>query len=142
MEKSWQNQRKKRREKKRETEEDPNGKETKPCDATNSIKGDFCKFSEVVDSCTGTGSEQLEDALLSEMLSSEAGCQAVQNDRLAESTGAASASTAPVLECDMFVRWAGPAVKVDLCLVGGEGGRESVHQLTQFLKNKHHASNR
>lgn len=134
-ERSWQNQRKKRREKKRNPSLCLNG-ESK--DTTN---GDFGKFSEVESTSSGTNTEQLEDALLSEMLSSEAGCQAVKNDALATSCGTDPGLAAPVVECDLFVRWAGPVVKVDLCLVGGDGGREAVHQLTQFLKNKY-SSNR
>ena len=57
-----------------------------------------------------------------------------------QSTSAAP-TTAPVdvepqLVCDIFVRWSGPSVKVDLSYVSGPAGLEGVHQLLQYLKNR------
>ena len=41
-----------------------------------------------------------------------------------------------VLECALSVRWSGEKVVMDLSYLEGEAGRDGVHQLAQFVKNK------
>lgn len=132
-EKSWQKQRKKRREMLRQSAGDKNSSNghSKP----HSNQQPYGKFSEV-ESRNAENNNIVEDELMNELLSSEFTSQAVKNDDIQHSCNSALSETNPVLECDLFIRWSGPSVKVDLCYIGGEGGRESVHQLTQFVKNK------
>ena len=131
-EKGWQHQRKKRREKARGNK---GSLDTKCSDDSKVESG---KFSELVTDSEETSREEVEDALMSELISSEAGCKAGKNDAI---TGDDVIDTSEaLLECDLFVKWAGPVVRVDLCYIKGQGGRESVHQLSQFLKNKYSIS--
>ena len=41
-----------------------------------------------------------------------------------------------VLECDLTVKWSGDKVILDVAYIDGEAGRDGVHQICQFIKNK------
>jgi len=41
------------------------------------------------------------------------------------------------LECNITIRLCGPVVRVELVYLDGEAGRDGVHQLIQYCKNKH-----
>ena len=65
-------------------------------------------------------------------------CLLEETQQQSTSTTPATAPVAaePQLVCDIFVRWSGPSVKVDLSYVSGPAGLEGVHQLLQYLKNR------
>merc|ERR1712179_602681 len=106
---------------------------------SDSEKVESGKYSEVVTDSAGTNREEGEDALMNEMPPSEAGCKAGENDAITGDDVTAD-TTEALVECDLFIKWAGPVLRVDLCYVQGHGGREAVHQLSQFLKNKYSLS--
>ena len=132
-EKSWQNQRKRRREAQKRKNENPveSGASKK-----HALVGKFTEVSdgEAADS-NPSSCDLMQEALMQEILSSERGQAAVSNcetedqDRDAETAGL-------VLVCDLGLRWTGSSLSLDLSYLDGEAGREGVHQLTQFIKNK------
>ena len=74
---------------------------------------------------------------MQEILSSEKGQKSVSNSETEDPDRVRDAGSAGlVLVCDLIVRWTGSAVSLDLSYLEGEAGREGVHQLTQFIKNK------
>jgi len=123
--KCWQKQRRKRRENLRSNEI------IRVKDENTGIYG---KFSEMENECESNGN--LEDALMNELLSSESRSKSMKNNNSGNEIIENKNSSDSVIDIDLFIRWAGPNVKLDLCYVSGNGGREDVHQLTQYLKNK------
>ena len=82
-----------------------------------------------------SSSDVMQEALMQEILSSEKGQKAVTNSET-EDQDREAGRAGLVLVCDLIVRWTGSSVSLDLSYVDGEAGREGVHQLTQFIKNK------
>ena len=79
---------------------------------------------------------KVEDALLNEILSAD---NTQANTECAPEAEEAEVPVAPavsVLECALSVRWSGEKVVMDLSYLEGEAGRDGVHQLAQFVKNK------
>ena len=134
-ERSWQNQRKRRREalKRKHEGEDPveSGSSKK-----SSLGGKFteCSNGEAGDSVQSS-SEVMQEALMQEILSSEKGQKSVSNSET-EDPDRDAGRAGLVLVCDLMVRWTGSCVSMDISYIDGEAGREGVHQLTQFIKNK------
>ena len=129
-ERSWQNQRKRRREAQKRKHEDP--AESGASKKSHTLG----KFTE----CNGEDSNQsssdvMQEALMQEILSSEKGQKSVSNSET-EDQDREAGRAGLVLVCDLMVRWTGSSVSLDLSYVDGEAGREGVHQLTQFIKNK------
>ena len=77
---------------------------------------------------------KVEDALLNEVLSAD---RAQANTECApEAEEVPESPAVSVLECALSVRWSGEKVVMDLSYLEGEAGRDGVHQLAQFVKNK------
>ena len=135
-ERSWQNQRKRRREAQKRKNE--NLVESGP-GKKSSLAGKFTEVDnggEAADS-NQSSSDLMQEALMQEILSSEKGQKSVSNSETEDPDRVRDAGSAGlVLVCDLIVRWTGSAVSLDLSYLEGEAGREGVHQLTQFIKNK------
>ena len=129
-ERSWQNQRKRRREGlKRKTEyvdSDP------VPEKKVSLGGKFSECDDVKDHA----GDLMQEALMQEILSSEKGQKSMSNSEVEAGEVGAGLSESLVLICDMTVRWTGSSINLDLSYLEGEAGREGVHQLCQFVKNK------
>ena len=129
-ERSWQNQRKRRREGlKRKTEyvdSDP------VPEKKVSLGGKFSECDDVKDQA----GDLMQEALMQEILSSEKGQKSMSNSEVEAGEVGAGLSESLVLICDMTVRWTGSSINLDLSYLEGEAGREGVHQLCQFVKNK------
>ena len=132
-ERSWQNQRKRRREAQKRKNENPaeSGASKKSL-----LVGKFTEVSDVEAGDSNPSScDLMQEALMQEILSSERGQKAVSNcetedqDRDADQAGL-------VLVCDLTLRWTGSSLSLDLSYLDGEVGWEGVHQLVQFIKNK------
>ena len=77
---------------------------------------------------------KVEDALLNEILSAD---KAQANTECApEAEEVPESPAVSMLECALSVRWSGEKVVMDLSYLEGEAGRDGVHQLAQFVKNK------
>ena len=139
-ERSWQNQRKRRREalKRKADSDSPGGSvEANNDQETNKkmlLSGKFTEAVEEVEAASSQTCDDMQAALLQEILSSEQGQKSVSNSVLAPGEGGESESL--VLVCDLTVRWTGSAVLLELSYREGEAGREGTHQLRQFVKNK------
>ena len=136
-EKSWQNQRKRRREAQKRKNENP---AESGAGKKSSLAGKFTEVgngeAEGVDN-NQSSSEVMQEALMQEILSSVRGQKSVSNSETEEPDRVRDTGDGGlVLVCDLIVRWTGSAVSLDLSYLDGEAGREGVHQLTQFIKNK------
>jgi hypothetical protein len=54
----------------------------------------------------------------------------------ANTSAAGESSQELELECDLLLRLAGPVLSLDLHCQGGRTGKDGVHQLLQYLKNR------
>lgn len=140
-EKSWQNQRRAKREGKRKlTGEESENKEDCKVRKTSDLdcKG---KFSEETED-SEPRYNSIEESLLREISSSDR--NQTNNSVVQSKTQTcdgnddddAKLSPAYVLECDLIVRWSGDKVILDVAYLDGEAGRDGVHQICQFIKNK------
>ena len=139
-EKSWQNQRRAKREGKRKlTGEESENKEDCKLRKTSDLdcKG---KFSEETEDSEPRYSS-IEESLLREISSSDR--NQTNNSVVQSKTQTcdgndddAKLTPAYVLECDLIVRWSGEKVILDVAYLDGEAGRDGVHQICQFIKNK------
>ena len=128
--KTWQNQRRMKRERKRKMVENSD----EDCLVKKMRNG---KYSEMDASGDQDNTNlKVEDALLNEILSAD---NTQANTECAPEAEEAEVPVAPavsVLECALSVRWSGEKVVMDLSYLEGEAGRDGVHQLAQFVKNK------
>ena len=133
-ERSWQNQRKRRREGlKRKTESPSEVGDSDPVPEKKvSLGGKFSECDDVKDQA----GDILQEALMQEILSSEKGQKSVSNSEVEAGEAGTGLSESLVLICDMTVRWTGSSINLDLSYLEGEAGREGVHQLCQFVKNR------
>ena len=134
-ERSWQNQRKRRREGQKRKNENPG--------ESGAVKKSLLegKFSEALNGdavhSDPSSSDVMQEALMQEILSSEKGQKSVSNNETEGHDGVSEAGGGGlVLVSDLLVRWTGSSVSLDLSYLEGEAGREGVHQLRQFIKNK------
>jgi len=140
---SWRGQRKKRRAEKKNREvkdlmankcevDEGLGTNASPCPG-------YAKFSEVEEEqsvqedCHMSAAESF---LLGEMGESASVTPPSYKESANHSSLKSSSSSDPQLVCDLVIRWVGPAVKVDMSFTSGPAGKEGMHQLLQFLKNK------
>ena len=130
--KTWQNQRRMKRERKRKMVENSDEDCMVKKMATENRNG---KYSEMDASDDPEDTNlKVEDALLNEILSAE---KAQANTECApEAEEVPESPAVSVLECALSVRWSGEKVVMDLSYLEGEAGRDGVHQLAQFVKNK------
>ena len=138
-EKSWQNQRRAKREGKRKL---TGGEETEnmgDCKVRKTSDLDCIgKFSEKTeDSESLNRDNNIEESLLREISSSDR--NQTNNAVVQGETQTCDEDDKPcvyVLECDLTVKWSGDKVILDVAYIDGEAGRDGVHQICQFIKNK------
>jgi len=136
---SWQNQRRLKREGKRKNNNDDEHKNKKIATCETVAEG---KYTEVDDTSEEANNRSaLEESLLHEIMTANHG-KAVDNIGVVQSKGESTnkdtdeALNNYVLECDMIIKWANGKVNLDMAYLEGEAGRDGVHQLCQFIKNK------
>ena len=139
---SWQNQRRLKREGKRKNNnDDDEHKNKKIATCETGAEG---KYTEVDDTSEEANNRSaLEESLLHEIMTANHG-KAVDNIGVVQSKGESTnkdtdtdeALNNYVLECDMIIKWANGKVNLDMAYLEGEAGRDGVHQLCQFIKNK------
>ena len=137
-EKSWQNQRRAKREGKRKLTGEENKEECKVRKTTDlDCKGKFSEKTE--DSESLNRDNNIEESLLREISSSDrnqSNNAVVQSETQTCENNATKSPSVPVLECDLTVKWSGDKVILDVAYIDGEAGRDGVHQICQFIKNK------
>ena len=135
--KSWQNQRRVKREGKRKrtggNEEEYKTKKTAGLECGG-------KFSETCNNLESQNREEnIEEVLLREISASE---KSLTNNteiqskiRTCYGTDETKVYPAFVLECELTVKWSGDKVTMDVSYLDGDAGRDGVHQICQFIKN-------
>ena len=132
-EKTWQNQRRLKREEKRKR----NNIDDEVNDNKKQKLVEEGKFTELLDddkSCVADSN--LSDALNQEVLGSLK--KSARNENTVDDKGDEDNVKTEhfVLICDLTVKWSGGKVVLELCYRQGDAGRDGVHQLCQFIKNK------
>lgn len=132
---TWRGQRRKRRaeKKSRDIKDLMTNKSQVDLGLGNDGSPGYEKFSEVGDEPDQEESDlsTVESCLLEEM-----GGKSVHSKEKKEDIPPSMRDAAPELLCDMVIRWTGPSVKLDMSFISGSAGKEGMHQLLQFLKNK------
>jgi len=137
---SWQNQRRLKREGKRKNNNEDGEHQRKKMATSEAIaEGKYTEVDDASDAVTNRSA--LEETLLHEIMTSN---QSKAVDNIGEVHGndeavnkdADEAFNNYVLECDMTIKWANGKVNLDMSYIEGEAGRDGVHQLCQFIKNK------
>ena len=136
-ERTWQNQRRLKREGKRKRNNNENEERAVKKLATEAEEGKYSEGKGASETCSKD--TNLEEELIQEMLSSNK--KSVQNDELVDADKDRDSlkvgqDQASVLECSLLVKWAGGKVVMEVSYLEGEAGRDGVHQLCQFVKNK------
>jgi len=137
---SWQNQRRLKREGKRKNNNEDGEHQRKKMATSEAIaEGKYTEVDDASDEVTNRSA--LEETLLHEIMTSN---QSKAVDNIGEVHGndeavnkdADEAFNNYVLECDMTIKWSNGKVNLDISYIEGEAGRDGVHQLCQFIKNK------
>lgn len=142
---TWRGQRRKRRaeKKSKEIKDLMVNKSQVDLGLGNNGSPGFAKFSEVADEPEKEDSDisTVESCLLEAMGEQENSLHPKENKEDVSrecdiQTPSSLPDDAPELLCDLVIRWTGPSVKLDMSFISGSAGKEGMHQLLQFLKNK------
>ena len=134
-ERTWQNQRRLKREGKRKRNQSE--EEERDAKKLSTEEGKFSEVNGASEACIGSN---LEEELMQEMLFKNK--KSVQNegivkaDRDSIKEAYAKSERPNILDCSLLVKWSGGKVVMEVCYLEGEAGRDGVHQLCQFVKNK------